>query len=173
MLVLSNLPTFFFPYIFGSISKEVKWSEVAQSCLTLYDPKDCSLPGSFVHGILQARVLEWGAIAFSLKEMSSLQRLKRWESREVNMVLRMKVQVFQQIRSYENGTEQILPHNTQKEPTLLTSEFWAFGLHKCEWKHCCGFKALSLFYFVTAAQRNKYTYILNYLKFNYISNKLH
>ena len=40
-------------------------SEVAQSCLTLSDPVDCSLPGSSIHGILQARVLEWGAIAFS------------------------------------------------------------------------------------------------------------
>ena len=40
-------------------------SEVAQSCLTLSDPMDCSLPGSSVHGILQSRVLEWGAIAFS------------------------------------------------------------------------------------------------------------
>ena len=40
-------------------------SEVAQSCLTLSDPIDCSLPGSSVHGIFQARVLEWGAIAFS------------------------------------------------------------------------------------------------------------
>ena len=39
--------------------------EVAQSCLTLSDPMDCSLPGSSVHGIFQARVLEWGAIAFS------------------------------------------------------------------------------------------------------------
>jgi len=37
-------------------------NEVAQSCLTLCDPMDCSLPGSSVHGILQARVLEWGAI---------------------------------------------------------------------------------------------------------------
>ena len=41
-------------------------SEVAQSCLTLSDPMDCSLPGSPVHGIFQARVLEWGAIAFSV-----------------------------------------------------------------------------------------------------------
>ena len=37
-------------------------SEVAQSCLTLSDPMDCSLPGSSVHGIFQAGVLEWGAI---------------------------------------------------------------------------------------------------------------
>ena len=40
-------------------------SEVAQSCLTLSDPMDCSLPASSVHGIFQARVLEWGAIPFS------------------------------------------------------------------------------------------------------------
>ena len=39
--------------------------EVAQSCPTLREPMDCSLPGSSVHGIFQARVLEWGAIAFS------------------------------------------------------------------------------------------------------------
>ena len=45
-------------------------SEVAQSCLTLSDPMDCSLPGSSVHGILQARVLEWVAIPFSYGESS-------------------------------------------------------------------------------------------------------
>ena len=41
-------------------------NEVAQSCPTLRDPMVCSLSGSFVHGIFQARVLEWGAIAFSI-----------------------------------------------------------------------------------------------------------
>ena len=40
-------------------------SEVAQSCPTLIDPMNCSSPGSSVHGIFQARALEWGAIAFS------------------------------------------------------------------------------------------------------------
>ena len=45
--------------------EEVKWSEVAQSCLTLCDPMDCSPPGSSVHGIFQAAVLEWVAIFFS------------------------------------------------------------------------------------------------------------
>ena len=40
-------------------------SEIAQSCPTLHDPMDCSLPDSSAHGIFQARVLEWGAIAFS------------------------------------------------------------------------------------------------------------
>jgi len=42
-------------------------SEVAQSCLTLSDTMDCSLPGSSVHGIFQAKVLEWGAIVFSIR----------------------------------------------------------------------------------------------------------
>ena len=41
-------------------------SEVTQSSPTLSDPMDCSLPGSSVHGIFQARVLEWAAIAFSV-----------------------------------------------------------------------------------------------------------
>ena len=41
-------------------------SEVSQSCPTLSDPMDCSLPGSSIHGIFQARALEWGAIAFSV-----------------------------------------------------------------------------------------------------------
>ena len=40
-------------------------SEVAQSRLTLSEPMDCSLPGFFVHGIFQTRVLDWGAITFS------------------------------------------------------------------------------------------------------------
>ena len=46
-------------------------SEVPQSRLTLRDPMDCSLPGSSVHGIFQARVLEWGAIAFSEPQIDS------------------------------------------------------------------------------------------------------
>ena len=48
-------------------------SEVAQLCLTLHDPMDCSLPGSSIHGISQARVLEWGAIAFSHYKTVSVQ----------------------------------------------------------------------------------------------------
>ena len=43
-------------------------SEVAQSCLTLCDPMDCSPPGSSIHGILHARVLEWVAISFSRRK---------------------------------------------------------------------------------------------------------
>ena len=50
-------------------------SEVAQSCPTLSDPMDCSPPGSSVCGILQARVLEWGAIAFSLAPIYDMANL--------------------------------------------------------------------------------------------------
>ena len=54
-------------------------SEVAQSCLTLSDPMDCSPPGSSIHGIFRATVLEWDAIAFSLRSVEFIQ----WITREV------------------------------------------------------------------------------------------
>ena len=63
-------------------------SEVAQLCLTLCDPMDCSLPGSSVHGIFQARVLEWGAIAFSVLYSSihkTIFSFKRQKSNWCNM----------------------------------------------------------------------------------------
>ena len=53
-------------------------SEVAQSCLTLSDPMDCSLAGSSIHGIFQARVLEWDAIAFSRKIGQLLVKNEIW-----------------------------------------------------------------------------------------------
>ena len=51
-------------------------SEVAQSCPTLSDPMDCSTPGFSIHGIFQARVLEWVAIAFSEVLTKSIQNKK-------------------------------------------------------------------------------------------------
>ena len=56
--------------------------EVAQSCSTLSDPMDCSPPGSSVHGIFQARVLEWAAIAFSIHFLNVLQR---WAARAISL----------------------------------------------------------------------------------------
>ena len=55
-------------------------SEAAQSCLTLSDPVDCSLPGSSIHGIFQARVLEWGAVAYRSINLSILEEemATRW-----------------------------------------------------------------------------------------------
>ena len=52
-------------------------SEVAQSCPTLSDPMDCSLPGSSVHGIFQARVLEWGATALSEGSFRLTEKLRK------------------------------------------------------------------------------------------------
>ena len=54
----------------------MKWSEVAQSCLTLCGPMDCSLPGISVHGIFQARILEW--VATSVSRGSSQPRDQTW-----------------------------------------------------------------------------------------------
>ena len=59
-------------------------SEVAQSCPTLSDLMDCSLPGSSVHGIFQARVLEWDAIVFSLAWLLSTKK-KRERKGDNNM----------------------------------------------------------------------------------------
>jgi len=49
--------------------------EVTQSCLTLLDPMDCSPPGSSVHGIFQARVLEWGSVPFDMEVLGSSAKL--------------------------------------------------------------------------------------------------
>ena len=62
-------------YFWRKIQNPMKWSEVAQSCPTLCDPMDCSLPGS-IHEIFQARILEWVAISFS--RGSSRPRDRTW-----------------------------------------------------------------------------------------------
>ena len=77
---------------------EVKWSEVAQPCPTLCNPVDCCLPGFSIHGIFQARVLEWVAISFSRGSsrprdrtwVSHIvgRRFTVWASREVHYVQR-------------------------------------------------------------------------------------
>ena len=59
-----------------------------QSCPTLCDPMECSLPGSSIHGIFQTRVLEWGAIAFS--ELLMLE-YRFWESRNILSSLRVYI----------------------------------------------------------------------------------
>ena len=58
-------------------------SEVAQSCLTLSDPMDCSLPGSSVHAIFRARVLEWGAIAFSRAGLRHIEKIFEYTDKEL------------------------------------------------------------------------------------------
>ena len=81
-------------------------SEVAQSCLTLSNPMDCSPPGSSVHGIFQARVLEWGAIAFSKLKLD----LIKWESKSNSDLIRYSRSTvfyfiyFNFIGNYQGGT---------------------------------------------------------------------
>jgi len=64
-------------------------SEVAQSCPTVSGLMDCSLPGSSVHGIFQARVLEWGAIAFSENNLlgSTIMPVSFWRCHEACRIL--------------------------------------------------------------------------------------
>ena len=71
-------------------------SEVAQSCPTLSDPMDCSPPGSSVHWIFQARVLEWGAIAFSMTSLDSI--LKSRDIALATKVCLVKAIVFQLVK---------------------------------------------------------------------------
>ena len=54
----------------------MKESKVTQLCPTLSDPMDCSPPGSSIHGIFQARVLEWGAIAFYINKVQKMLNIK-------------------------------------------------------------------------------------------------
>ena len=61
--------------------------EFAQSCPTLSDPMDYSLPGSSIHGIFQARVLEWGAIAFSTIGVSGVLKVSYYYCVTVNFSL--------------------------------------------------------------------------------------
>ena len=70
------------PFLQTSVTSQGCYLEVAQSCLTLCDPMDCSQPGSSVHGIFQARVLEWVAISFS--RVSFWLRDRTWVSRIVD-----------------------------------------------------------------------------------------
>ena len=60
-------------------------SEVAQPCPTLSNPMDCRPPGSSVHGIFQARVLEWGAIAFSYRTLNMAEHLKVEYTHNINI----------------------------------------------------------------------------------------
>ena len=84
-------------------------SEVAQSCPTFSDPMDCSLPGSSIHGTLEARVLEWGAIAFSMINLDSI--LKNRDITLLTKVHLVKAVVFPIVMyGCESWTEQLSTH---------------------------------------------------------------
>ena len=90
-------------------------SEVAQLCPTLSDPMDCSPPGSSIHGIFQARVLEWGAIAFSEPG-----RIDRWyyDSSERNLV-------FWKMYYWSDGPWHSL--HSAKKMRIIIAIWWKYG----------------------------------------------
>ena len=94
------------------VGKLVYWkkkneSEVAQSCPTLCDPMDCSLPGSSVHGIFQAKILEWGAISFFRRSSQPRDRTQVsriagrhftiWATREAGLLVYFKLNTFKSL----------------------------------------------------------------------------
>jgi len=105
-------------------------SEVAQSCPTPSDPMDCSLPGSSIHGVFQARVLEWVAIAFSagiLHQRSKVQ-LVAVDSMQTNTYIHTYIKINTKRDTYIHtyikiNTKRVLkkksPHHTRKELELI------------------------------------------------------
>ena len=102
-------------------------SEVARSCPTLSDPMDCSPPGSSVHGIFQARVLEWGAIAFSLGPAFRL--IVIWV--EHNLVAFSSVCVCVCVYLFEMTG---LGHGSwERSYSIFLFSKWAWVLHRWGW----------------------------------------
>ena len=118
-------------------------SEVVQSCPTLSDPMDWSPPGCSVHGIFQARVLEWGAIAFSVQRTSILLRrnsrklvlfLAAFLSLSLScLCLSISIQLF-----LWGHREKMVIHHPRREVTPETNPdtpwSWTSSLQKCEEK---------------------------------------
>jgi len=95
---------------FGIVFKEAAAAAAKslQSCPTLCDPIDCSLPGSSVHGIFQARVLQWGAIAFSVKEATHCIISIMWHSGKGKIMetVKKKIQWLPRVRKEERMNRQ-------------------------------------------------------------------
>ena len=109
-------------------------SEVAQSCPTLSDPMDCSAPGSSVHGIFQARALEWGAIAFSVTCIN-LRNSHHNSSKgsTTNPILQMKKPRHRDLSNLHKVTQ--LARRRQQYKVLLYSLLFYFSqpLIKCHY----------------------------------------
>ena len=100
-------------------------SEVTQSCLTLRDPMDCSLPGSSVHGIFQARVLERGAIAFSKDDPTIRHILLKFSVRDTKGTLQANMSTIKD----RNGTDLTEAEDTMKRWQEYTEELCKKDLH--------------------------------------------
>ena len=94
----------------------MKWSEVAQLCPTLCDPMDCSLPGSSVHGIFQAIVLEWIAISFSRGSSQPRDRTR------VSRIVDRRFTVWaKSLRYYDVYNKRFYRANTQNKWSLMNT----------------------------------------------------
>ena len=115
------------------------WSEVAQSCPTLWNPMDCSLPGFSVHGIFQARVLEWGAIAFS--RGSSWPMDQTWVSCTVGRCFTLHTYTYTDRYRQTHISYYIWQKNIPVETSSITLSFpFCFWTNKTrrdilEWNH--------------------------------------
>ena len=122
-------------FLGGTLESE---SEVAQSCLTLCDPMDCSLQCSSVNGIFQARVLEWGAIAFS--RGSSQPRDQTWVSRIIGRCFTIWAtrEVQQRAKSIWNGANKFTFHSLARRTfsLLLLNQTWVhLPMHNTMYQH--------------------------------------
>ena len=99
-------------------------NEVAQSCPTLHNPMDCSPPGSSIHGIFQARVLEWGAIAFS--------NIRHWFLANVSQIWiwfsHMRCKWLWGLWSQMWVLQPWRNHITSYLPTFFTGQIWEFSI---------------------------------------------
>ena len=110
-------------------------SEVAQLCLTLRNPMDCSLPGSSVHGVFQARVLEWVAIAFSTRSSLVAQRLKRLLSMQGTWVRSLGRE--DSLKKEMSTHSSILAGKSHGRRSLVSYSPWGHKeLDVTEWLHC-------------------------------------
>ena len=112
----------------------MKWSEVAQSCLILCDPMDCSPPGSYLHGILQARILEWAAfpspnISSSMQNIAFFLLLLR-NSKASKW--RMKISVHYMVFYWQKTKSQIISRCVY---FIYTIWWWWFS-HKVVYDSC-------------------------------------
>ena len=102
-------------------------SEVAQSCPTLLNPVDCSLPGSSVHGIFQARVLQWGAIAVSNMLCSRVKNLKKKKKFFKNCLKKSKSKILKSIFFLmpSKRTEELNKVSIKMHVNNMSTEKWA------------------------------------------------
>ena len=98
------------------LTESKKESEVAQLCPTLWDPKDCSLPGASVHGIFQARVLEWVAISFSLPQSDPVQL-------KTTLVFSLRPKT---LRSFSKSISYFPCFSHSKILLIVPWEYWSF-----------------------------------------------